>query len=316
MKKILLSLIIIFSTFVLFGCNNKEKIYTVKPASYRLLEDGTYGAEFDVDVPFYPRGICLKIPKRIDGKKVTQLVKIEGFCEGIIKIKISKNITYIDESELYKLENLREIEVSKLNKKYSSLDGILYSKLKTELIYSPRSIGGEIRFPLALTKIRPKAFYESHTLTSIQIPETVVEIGEYAFYRCDRLQKLSFHDNCKITEINNSTFAYCDGIWFLTLPKSIKIIDSYAFYNCSALKIVNFNGESQLEEIRRGAFRHCVSLEEIYLSNTLNLIADEAFYNCKNLNAIHYNGTIEHWEKIVIEEDNENLNSANIYFNQ
>lgn len=340
MKKVLSSLLIIISIFCLSGCINKERLDIEKPSSYKLLEDGTYAAEYDVGSR-YCDGICLKIPNKYEGKKVTQLANINGFREGILKIKISKNISHINLDELYDLENLREIVVSKQNKNYSSLDGILYTKQRTELIYSPRAISGNIRFPLVLTKIGTKAFFKSRSLMSIEIPENVTEIGDYAFYKCDNLQWLSFHENCEIaeigeyafsncrilqnfsfpkncviTKINKRTFEGCDGIWYLTLPKSIKIIDEYAFYDCYALKTIDFYDNSQLEEILAYAFGHCTSLEKISISNTLKFIGDGAFYDCRNLKEIHYNGTAEQWERIVIEEDNEYLNSANLNFNQ
>ena len=314
MKKIVLLIIMVFSTFCLFGCE-KEEYDIVKPSSYRLLEDGTYEAECDVSAPYYTKGLCLEIPSKYEGKKVTRLDGIHGSYKAIRKIVISKNLTYIDISDLYKLDNLSEIEVSRQNKKYSSLDGILYSKLKTELIYCPKAVEGKIRFPLLLMKIRSRAFYESRSLSSIQIPQTVTEIGEYAFARCNRLETVSFPENCRLAKLSNSVFWDCDALWSITLPKSIKIIGINAFEDCKNLKTVNFNGESQLEEIQWSAFSHCISLEEIYIANTVKSIEKGAFYNCKNLKVIHYNGTMEQWEKIIIEKDNDYLNSADVYFN-
>ncbi len=313
MKKILLSLIIFLSMFCLLGCKNEYDL--AAPSSYRLLEDGTYAAECDVIAPYYTKGLCLEIPSKYKGKKVTRLDSIWGDYKAIRKIIISKNITYIYESDLYKLDNLSEIEVSRQNKKYSSLDGVLYSKYMIELIYCPKAIEGKIRFPLLLRKIREKAFYESRTLSSIQIPQTVTEIGEYAFFRCGRLETVSFHEDCRITEIDNSTFEDCKALWSITLPKSIKIIGSRAFESCNNLKTVDFNGKSQLEEIQWYAFSYCISLEEIYIANTLKSIENGAFYNCKNLKVIHYNGTVEQWEGIEIENNNDYLNSADVYIN-
>lgn len=80
--------------------------------------------------------------------------------------------------------NLTSIEIHSDNPKYMSLDGALYTKDGTKLVYFPAgktSISQEQPLPDTLQYIGEYAFHYSR-LTSIAVPEGVSKIGDYAFY--------------------------------------------------------------------------------------------------------------------------------------
>ena len=88
---------------------------------------------------------------------------------------------------------LEEINVDSSNSAYSSQDGVLFNKAKTELIAYPMCrplTSWEI--PETVEIIGDYAFFYNENLEGIIIPESVTEIGDYAFYGVYSLETLYY----------------------------------------------------------------------------------------------------------------------------
>ena len=70
-------------------------------------------------------------------------------------------------------------------------------------------------------------------LTSYTIPDSVTEIGSYAFQNCSSLTSVTIGSS--VTTIGGSAFSYCSRLTSVTIPDSVTEIGSYAFQNCSSL---------------------------------------------------------------------------------
>ena len=84
---------------------------------------------------------------------------------------------------------------------------------------------------------------ENKTLTSVSIPNTVVEIGESAFKRCTALSTLRFAPGSKLATIGKAAFNECSSITSLTIPDSVQSIGDKAFYELGNLKYLTISGE-------------------------------------------------------------------------
>ena len=84
---------------------------------------------------------------------------------------------------------------------------------------------------------------ENTTLTSVSIPNTVVEIGESAFERCTALSTLRFAPESKLTTIGASAFWSCSSITSLTIPDSVRSIGDKAFCYLENLKYLTISGK-------------------------------------------------------------------------
>jgi len=85
---------------------------------------------------------------------------------------------------------LTEIIVSEDNAVYSSLDGVLYNKNKTELMYCPRRKEGRVAIPEGTIEIWRGAFDSCQKLTSMQIPSTLTAIDKRMFLYCTLLENI------------------------------------------------------------------------------------------------------------------------------
>ena len=108
-------------------------------------------------------------------------------CSSLTSITIPDSVTSIGYRAFYGCSSLTSIKVSENNLKYSSQDGVLFDKEKTELIQCPGGKVGSYTIPDSVTSIGDSAFAGCNSLTSITIPDSVTSIGGYAFYNCSSL---------------------------------------------------------------------------------------------------------------------------------
>ena len=124
----------------------------------------------------------LQIPSKIDGNEVKEIEGFIGENNKITKVTIPSGIEKISKTAFSGLTKVEEIQVSGLNEKYSSEEGILYNKGKEEIVFYPRGKRGtEYTIKGTVKAVGEYAFYKNSTLEKLYIPDTVEEIEKTAF---------------------------------------------------------------------------------------------------------------------------------------
>lgn len=107
---------------------------------------------------------------------------------------------------------------------------------------------GVITFDADVTTVGDKAFYGYNTssayLISVTMPHSVINIGEEAFFRCERLTNVSMGDS--ITSIGYNAFHFCHKLTSITIPNSLTTLGDSAFSVCVGLK--EFKGDFVSED--------------------------------------------------------------------
>ena len=205
-------------------------------------------------------------------------------CSGLTSITIPDSVTSIGDHAFYNC--LTSITVSENNKYFSSLNGVLFNKDKTELITYP--IGNErteYTIPDSVTSIGNFIFYNCSSLTSITIPDSVTSIGNFAFYNCSSLTSITIPDS--VASIGNSAFYNCSSLTNIKLPDVIDIISGNTFRDCSSL--LNIIIPDSVTAIKECAFYNCSNLTSITIPDSVASIENSAFYNCTSLKSITLN---------------------------
>ena len=117
-------------------------------------------------------------------------------------------------------------------------------------------------------------------LTKVIIPNTVTEIGEYAFEDCVALNSIYFGN--KVTSISGNAFNGCTGLRHVNCNMSI--IPQIFGVNTPIDTLVF--GDS-VQSISDGAFANMISIDSIYFGNGLLSIGAGAFSGCSNIQSIH-----------------------------
>lgn len=176
---------------------------------------------------------------------------------------------------------IKKIDVDENNQFYTSIDGVLYNNLITEIVDYPNYSEAEFySVPQSVTSIGEYAFSgDVPSLKTIIIPDTVTEIGNGAFMDFFSLDYIYIPDS--VTEIGDDAFSGCSELDSITIPYSVTKIGDSTFRYCSSLQSVNLT--EGLESIGDYAFSSDYELSNITLPNSLKEISPTAFVNCENL---------------------------------
>ena len=155
------------------------------------------------------------------------------WCDGLTSVTIGNSVTSIGDYAFTYCDGLTSINVDSNNPSYTSLNGVLFNKGKTELIKYPEGKEGSYTIPNSVTSIEDWAFYSCEGLTSITIPNSVTSIGNEAFWDCDGLTSVTIPNS--VTSIGENAFYNCDDLTSVTIGNSVTSIGNYAFSQCYAL---------------------------------------------------------------------------------
>ena len=116
-----------------------------------------------------------------------------AWSTNLTSITIPNSVMSIGDYAFYYCASLTSIEISDDNKNYSSVDGVLFNKDKSELVtYLSGKTDSEYVIPNSVTSIGWKAFSDCESLTSVTIPNSVTSIGYYAFENCTNLKDVYY----------------------------------------------------------------------------------------------------------------------------
>ena len=195
----------------------------------------------------------------------------------------------------------------------SRVTGFLYIGFSGSLVIPATVTYNETTYPV--TSIEAVAFWGSTRLTSIDIPNSVTEIGQEAFGHCSALTSIvvesgnpryDSRNNCNaiiettnnvlivgckntiipnsVTEIGNLAFDYCDSLTSIVIPNSVTSIGQGAFYSCEGLTSINI--PNSVTSIGHEAFAWCTGLTSIVIPNSVTEIGVGVFDDCTRLASI------------------------------
>lgn len=181
-------------------------------------------------------------------------------CRDLTTITIPRNVSKIDTGAFRGCDALTAFKVDKSNAHYCSLDGVLYSRKRKELICYPAAQYGAYEIAPTAVTIGDQGFCCCHQLTAINIPLGIERIGESAFFNCTGLTELNIPNSVK--RIGEAAFYGCNGLKAITIPSSVTSIEEDAFGCCAELETLTIL--SDRVTIGMGAFSHCNKLKEVY----------------------------------------------------
>lgn len=136
-------------------------------------------------------------------------------------------------------------------------------------IIIPSTING-----VEIISIGDLAFKNSRDFSRLVIPDSITNIGEYAFENTG-LTQLSIPDS--VTAIGKYAFIY-SSIESIDIGNSITTLATGTFYECRQLKSVNLS--QKLNSIGECAFYFCDNLNTIRLPDSLQTIGHNSFAKC------------------------------------
>ena len=142
-----------------------------------------------------------------------------------------------------------------------------------------------IDFPPSVTNIGSGAFFNCDNLQSLTIPATVKVIEDGAFSQCDNLECVTIAGNYNEGDSDNfSIFSSCSKLKKAVILDGVTKIAGFTFQNCPALSDVTL--PDTLTRIGEAAFCNCSALAEIVITESVTSIGGRAFEGCEELTDI------------------------------
>ncbi len=183
-------------------------------------------------------------------------------CTGLASVNIPNSVTGIGGSAFSGCTGLTAVHITDLAKWCEIEFGNAYS--------NPLSYAHNL-------------YLNGEKVTNLTIPNSVTEIGRFAFCYCSSLTSVTIPNS--VTSIGGSAFCGCTGLTSVTIPNSVTSISSSAFKKCTSLTEITI--PESVTEIGGSAFYNCTGLTEITIPNSVTTIGELAFENCTGLTAVH-----------------------------
>ena len=148
-------------------------------------------------------------------------------------------------------------------------------------------------------KVTPM-FYDS-PLESIDIPKSVVNIGDGCFFGCKNLQAINIPKDSHLEVVGSACFGRCNKLESISFPKSLKEFRGYlekepvngevkvfggTFLECKNLRSVFIPEDCKLEYLPMFCLEECYNLVEITLPSSLKVLGEWCFKDCSSLTNI------------------------------
>lgn len=263
----------------------------------KSIEDGAFSGATNMKTIILPEGL--------------ETIGYEAFyrCYGLKTLHIPASVTSIkvEEDEIFfsKL-NIESIKVASDNKVYASLNGLLYNKSITTLLFCPYfEKNREVTLPEGVTTLRQYVFAYQDSLISVTLPESLKSIGNYAFYQCEGLVNIHFKSQQPPALAGENAFESSKLDHLIAyVPKGYK--KAYTDWGIFRPENIIEEGETSATTFTIGLLKYTViANNEVEISGvtdktqegydikptveyqgktyTVTAVGDKAFYECTNL---------------------------------
>ena len=186
----------------------------------------------------------------------------------LIGLKLTGKLNTFDYDFMRTMPALESVDLAQIDNTTIPASCFKSSTIKTVIL------------PLNLEAIPDNAFYGS-SITSIEIPGTVLSIGVSAFEACSSLAgNLMFPEG--LQTIGERAFCQCKALTgSLHIPNSVTSLGAYAFYRCSGFTGTLTFGTG-ITTIPEYCFQECSGFTgNLVIPDQVTTIRAEAFHDCE-----------------------------------
>ena len=211
-----------------------------------------------------------------------------SFSDNLTNVTLGSGVTNIDFFAVHYCLGLSSIIADTNNPIFSSFDGVLFNKNKTILIQCPEGKTGTHTIPDSVVGVEDYAFYRCASLTNVTLGSSLTNI---AFSQCTSLKAIAVNTN-------NPFFSSAGGILFnhnqtvlvrcpegmagnLVISTTVNSFADSAFSGCTSLTSVAL--PTNFASIGDSTFANCTGLTNMTIPNSVRSIGSHAFDYCSGL---------------------------------
>ena len=156
-------------------------------------------------------GLCNTMTDLVIGDGVTAIDYYAFMnCDALQTVTIGAGLASFDVSMFEMCPKLKTVTVDGANKAYTSVNGVVYSKDKTALVYIPAGVTGEFVIPSTVTQICEGALNDTYGLETLTIPDSVKKIQKQSSGEMGSVETIYYIGNAttwaKVEKINCEAF--------------------------------------------------------------------------------------------------------------
>jgi len=185
-------------------------------------------------------------------------------CSGLTSITIPDSVTSIAEAPFQNCTALKSITLG------ASIP-IISKGILTDCNPNNVSIRGGV--------IGANAFSGNSSITNLELGNAVTSIGNEAFRNCINITSISIPDS--VINIERNAFSGCSGLTSVYMSNGVTSIGDYAFSGCIGLERLVI--PTSVTSIGIGAFDDCASISSVTIPESVTVINDYAFRGNFNL---------------------------------
>ena len=201
-----------------------------------------------------------------------------NYCQALEEIILPDSLQTIGTECFSQCRSLKKIEISK---------GVLSIGMYA---FSYDSALTEITFAqdCQLSRLNYGTF-ASCGIQRIIIPKSVESMGQEIFTSCDKLEKVVFEENSRLTALAAWTFLHADALHTIRFEEGAELthIEARAFEQTGNLTSIDVSKCEKLQDIDNYALNGCSQLTEFVIPKNVTHIGRYAFYGCSGLTELH-----------------------------
>ncbi|MBP5455620.1 MAG: leucine-rich repeat protein [Paludibacteraceae bacterium] len=191
-------------------------------------------------------------------------------CKKLTSIKLPKHLKKIYKRAFYGCDKLKEVELFDVEEIYRDS---FPEKIKLKVSHDSKTLKEEDGLLLSADGKVLRACLKS--AETIEIPESVTEIFDYAFERMPLLTTITLGKN--LVKLDKSCFNGCPSLQKVYFEGRMVEIGESAFYNCQKLDTVSFPYPDSIASIGSNAFTECTKLKSITIPASVGTVGEDAF---------------------------------------
>ena len=206
-----------------------------------------------------------------------------SYCSELNSVYFPKSVTSFGDDVLSYCPSLETISIEPGNPCCITSNGVLFnSDMTVILCYPAKSAGASYTIPNSVKEIGNYAFCQCSLLNEIVIPYGVEKLGLTAFGYCTGMYNINIPPS--VTSIGGGAFSGCSALTDIVIPDSVTFLGSIAFRECTSLKSITLS--NNLTIIYGSTFSECKSLESIVIPDSVVSVEDRVFCYCESLKSV------------------------------
>ena len=312
-------IIVVIVLLLAIGCSIYFSVRAVHSDTfkYKDLGDGTYelvkfsnpGGIKEITVDYV---VDSKTGEKDKSKPISVINEYAFNCdETLNSISFGKDVREIDGKSIYSCWWVQNVWIDDENPYYCDIDGVIYNKDLTEIIFYPNDHDKYLREKLGYDNLLDDNGQPMEELWG------VTERYDEEFLEEYNRQIRTYVIPSTVTKIGQLAFAY-SNITDLYIPEGVKTMESMAvFKNTVLLNVFGYTADKPISDV---TYKAVGSMKSVYnsLPEGLEYIGSDCFYYCRSLSYMYLPKSVKHighhafWDA-VYKEDGELKGIAKIH---